>query len=101
MLEYMPDLLVLQNPNSDKVTSVAYLDQNLNPVYDEDLKARVQQMIRKQMKEMNSDPATKKDYLSEKLPHPKLPALESPWFQAEINRVVAQQNGNDTEMNDP
>ena len=45
-------------------------------------------MVRKQMKEMSSDPATNKDYLSEKLPAPKLPALESPWFQAEIKRVV-------------
>ena len=47
MLEYMPDLLVLQNPNSDKVTSVAYLDQHLNPVYDEQLRQRVHCMVRK------------------------------------------------------
>ena len=61
-------------------------------------------MIRKQMKEMNSDPATKKDYLSEKLPEPKLPALESPWFQAEINRVVdakKKRELDDTEMTSP
>ena len=90
----MPDLLVLQNPNSDKVTSVAYLDQHMNPVYDESLIQRVHRMVRKQMKEMSSDGNSPKDYLAEKLPMPKLPKLESPWFQAEINRVVeAQQNG--------
>ena len=86
----MPDLLVLQNPNSDKVTSVAYLDQHLNPVYDEQLRQRVHRMVRKQMKEMqNSEISSNKDYLADKLPQPQLPALESPWFQAEINRVVA------------
>ena len=84
----MPDLLVLQNPNSDKVTSVAYLDQHMNPVYDETLIQRVQRMVRKQMKQMNSDGNGPKDYLADKLPMPKLPTLESPWFQAEINRVV-------------
>ena len=48
-------------------------------------------MVRKQMKEMSSDGNGPKDYLGEKLPMPKLPVLESPWFQAEINRVVEAQ----------
>ena len=36
------------------------------------------------MKEMDPE----KDYLSEKLPAPKLTVLESPWVAAEIERVI-------------
>ena len=38
------------------------------------------------MKEMGP---MKEDYLAEKLPEPKLSALESDWFKAEIERVVS------------
>ena len=53
--------------------------------YSDELRAKVQKMIRKQMKEMDAD----KDYLGEKLPVPKLPVLESPWCKAEMERVLA------------
>lgn len=36
------------------------------------------------MKEMDPE----KDYLAEKLPAPKLTVLESPWVEAEIQRVI-------------
>eukprot|EP00354_Favella_ehrenbergii_P008188 CAMPEP_0170466372 /NCGR_PEP_ID=MMETSP0123-20130129/10360_1 /TAXON_ID=182087 /ORGANISM="Favella ehrenbergii, Strain Fehren 1" /LENGTH=48 /DNA_ID= /DNA_START= /DNA_END= /DNA_ORIENTATION= len=32
------------------------------------------------------------DYLSSKLPAPVLPTLDSPWFQAEIERVLKERN---------
>ena len=81
----MPNLLVLQNANADKVTAVAYLDQSLQEggISDE-MKARVNKMIRKQMKEMDAS----KDYLGDRLPVPKLPTLESTWLKAEIERAV-------------
>ena len=44
-------------------------------------------MIKKQMKEMGP----MKDYLTDKLPEPNLPALNSDWFKAEIERVVSSQ----------
>ena len=50
-------------------------------------------MIRKQMKEMGEP----KDYLADKLPEPKTPALDSDWFKAEIARVVAAKNGQSAE----
>jgi len=40
-IEYIPDLLVLQNENADQVKTVSYLDQALQAEYSDDLKARV------------------------------------------------------------
>ena len=51
------------------------------------MRARVNRMIRKQMKEMDAS----KDYLGDKLRLPNLPTLESPWLKAEIDRVVHSQ----------
>ena len=51
-IEYVPDLLVLQNKNAEKVTAAAYLDQALNEQttgqaqYSEELRARCQRLIR-------------------------------------------------------
>ena len=97
-IEYVPDLLVLQNANADQVKTVSYLDQALQQEYSDDLKARVQRMIRKQMKEMDAE----KDYLGDKLVVPKLTLLESPWMQAEIERVLLskKQQSSDVEMTD-
>ena len=55
-------------------------------------------MIRKQMKQMDPE----KDYLSDKLPAPKLVTLESDWVKAEIERVVQnnQQRQQDNSMKD-
>ena len=48
-IEYLPNLLVLQNANADRVSAVAYLDQSLqgDQTYSSELRSRVQRMIRK------------------------------------------------------
>lgn len=51
-------------------------------------------MIRRQMREMNPE----HDYLGSKLPAPLLPALDSPWIQSEIERVMKEKASKDTEM---
>ena len=53
-------------------------------------------MIRKQMKEMDAE----KDYLGDKLVVPKLTLIDSPWMQAEIERVLSKKQSSDVEMTD-
>jgi len=48
------------------------------------------------MKEMDAE----KDYLGDRLVVPKLTLIESPWMQAEIERVLAKKQSSDVEMTD-
>lgn len=54
MLEYMPNLLVLQNEYANLVTSLPYIDEKI----DESAKTRVNDLIREEMLRM-----PQKDYL--------------------------------------
>ena len=90
-LEYVPDYLVLKNPNAKLVDQAAYLDECIYQPTQE-LWQQANDLIEQQKRQMDSE----KDYLKD-LPMPKLPNIDSERIQAEIQRVLKEKGANDNQ----